>query len=294
MLSRQPGSWRKWTDAPPGPPPPRSSRRLRVTFVNHTTFLLQVDGVNILTDPIWSERTSPLKWIGPRGIDRQIRFEDLPPIHLVLLSHDHYDHMDIPTLKRITLQHQPTIYTGLGNSRRLARHRIGNVVELDWWNTDTTRAGMRITAVPAQHFSGRSPFDRDTTLWCGFVVESSAATICFAGDTAFGAHFEQIGQQFPAIGLAILPIGAFRPEWFMSEVHMSPEQAVQAHLQLGAQRSIASHFGTFRLADDGEDEPLERLRAALHDNDLHGTSFWALSPGEGRDVMAQPRGDDVR
>lgn len=289
--TRRPGAWRKWTDARPGPPPPMSSQNLRVTFVNHSTFLLQLDGVNILTDPIWSERASPLTWIGPRRHRAPgIRFEDLPPIHLVLLSHDHYDHMDISTLKVIANVHRPAIYTGLGNARRLAKHGIWNVTELDWWSMVTTPKGMRISAVPAQHFSGRSPFDRDTTLWCGFVVEGAAATVCFAGDTALGPHFEQIGQQFPGIDLAILPIGAFRPEWFMSEVHMAPAEAVRAHLQLGAQCSIASHFGTFRLADDGQHEAVEQLNAALGQAKLNGTEFFVMGFGDGREVKAALKG----
>lgn len=286
MLSRRPGPWRKWTDPPPGPPPPKSSEPFRITLVNHTTFLLQTDGINILTDPIWSERASPLSWIGPkRHRPPGIRFEDLPTIHVVLLSHDHYDHMDIPTLKRLARQHRPIIYTGLGNARRLAKLGIRDVVELDWWQAASTSGGMRIHAVPAQHFSGRSPFDRDSTLWCGFVIASKAGTVCFAGDTAFGPHFEQIASQFPDIDVAILPIGAFRPEWFMGEVHMSPEEAVRAHLQLGARISVASHFGTFRLADDGEDEPVERLRLALMET---GTEFWVPRPGEARGLSGQP------
>jgi L-ascorbate metabolism protein UlaG (beta-lactamase superfamily) len=262
-----------------------------VTFVNHSTFLLQLDGVNILTDPIWSERASPLTWIGPkRHRPPAIRFEDLPPIQVVLLSHDHYDHMDIPTLQRLAREHHPVIYTGLRNTRTLAKHGIGNVVELDWWEASSA-GDMRITAVPAQHFSGRSPFNRDSTLWCGFVVESSSATICFAGDSGMGPHFEQIGQQFPSIDLAILPIGAFRPEWFMGEVHMSPAEAVQAHLRLGAKSSVASHFCTFRLADDGQDEPVERLREALAHTDLNGTEFLVPGLGEGREVLVQPPSD---
>ena len=289
MATRRPGQWRKWTDAQPGPPPLSSSQSLRVTFVNHSTFLLQLSGINILTDPIWSKRASPLSWIGPkRHRPPGIRFEDLPPIHLVLLSHDHYDHMDLPILKRIASDHRPMIYTGLGNARTLAKHRIGNVVELDWWQAASTAAGMRIHAVPAQHFSGRSPFDRDSTLWCGFVIVSHAGTVCFAGDTAFGPHLEQIASQFPEIDLAILPIGAFRPEWFMGEVHMSPEEAVKAHLQLAARVSVASHFGTFRLADDGEEEPVERLRMALKETDLRETEFWVPSPGVAQEISAQP------
>lgn len=286
MLSREQGKWPDWIDAPSGPAPPRSSERLRVTFVNHTTFLLQLDGVNILTDPIWSKRASPVAWAGPRRRRPPgIRFEDLPPIHLVLLSHDHYDHMDIPTLKRLAREHSPVIYTGLKNTRTLAANRIGNVIELDWWDkVHVGRGGLRLTCVPAQHFSGRYPYNRDQTLWCGFVIKGRGGVICFAADTGMGAHFAAIARKFPAIDLAILPIGAFRPRWFMSEVHMSPEQALDAHRILRARVSVASHFGTFPLADDGAEEPVQRLEKALGKADQKGTDFWVLGFGEGRVV----------
>jgi L-ascorbate metabolism protein UlaG (beta-lactamase superfamily) len=211
----------------------------------------------------------------------------------VLLSHDHYDHMDIATLERLAREHQPVIYTGLRNRRTLAKHGIGNVVELDWWQTAEAPEGLTITAIPAQHFSGRSALSRDTTLWCGFVVESDAETICFAGDSGMGPHFEQIAQEFSAIDVAILPIGAFRPQWFMGEVHMSPEQAVEAHLQLGARISIASHFGTFRLADDGQDEPVEHLQRALTDRDCDDRDFWVMGFGEGRELAARKENDST-
>jgi L-ascorbate metabolism protein UlaG (beta-lactamase superfamily) len=285
LMSRQPGKWHERCGGPPGPRPPRSSERLRVTFVNHSTFLLQLDGINILTDPIWSNRASPVNWAGPvRHRSPGILFSDLPPIDLVLLSHDHYDHMDIPTLRRLAQEHRPTIYTGLKNARVLARHGIGNVVELDWWQEAAARSDMWVTAVPAQHFSGRSPLSTDTTLWCGFVVQGKDATIYFAGDTGAGPHIAEIAQHFPEIDLAIFPIGAFRPEWFMGEVHMSPSDAVQAHATVGAWVSVASHFGTFPLADDGDDEPIELLRKVLRNTDMRGTEFWVLGFGEGREV----------
>ena len=288
LLSRQPGPWQPWVDSRPAPPPPRSSEHLRITFVNHSTFLLQLDGINILTDPIWSERASPVSWAGPRRRRAPgVRLEDLPPIDLVLLSHDHYDHLDIPTLRRLAQDHHPTIYTGLKNSHLLARHGIRNVVELDWWSEAAARSDMWITAVPAQHFSGRSPFQNDTTLWCGFVVQTNDSTIYFAGDTGAGPHIAQIAGQFPDIDLAILPIGAFRPEWFMGEVHMSPRDAVEAHFALQARVSVASHFGTFRLADDGQDEPVKLLHDVLSRSDLQDSEFWVLDFGEGREVQTQ-------
>lgn len=285
MLSRQRGRWYEPAGVRPGAPPPRSAERLRVTFINHTAFLLQLNGINILTDPIWSERASPVSWAGPRRFRPPgIRFDDLPPIDLVLLSHDHYDHMDMPTLRRLQKRFRPTIYAGLKNAALLARHGIKSVVELDWWQEATARRDLWITAVPAQHFSGRGLFDRDKRLWCGYVICAGETCIYFAGDTGAGPHVEQVARAFPQIDLAILPIGAYRPEWFMGEVHMSPQQAVEAHLQLGARVSVASHFGTFSLADDGMDEPVEALNEAMQRNDVQANEFLVLSFGEGRDV----------
>jgi L-ascorbate metabolism protein UlaG (beta-lactamase superfamily) len=287
LLSRRPGPWQQWTDAQPGPRPPKSSQFLRITFVNHATFLLQIAGINILTDPIWSERASPVSWAGPRRHRPPgILLEDLPPIDLILLSHDHYDHLDIPTLQRLAHEHHPTIYAGLKNAHLLSRHGIGNVVELDWWQEAAARSDMWITAVPAQHFSGRLPFQADKTLWCGFVVQTGDSTVYFAGDTGVGPHLGQIAGRFPEIDLAILPIGAFRPEWFMGEVHMSPREAVEAHLSLRARVSVAGHFGTFRLADDGQDEPVEILREVLSQTELGRSEFWVLGFGEGRELSA--------
>ena len=287
MLSRRRGQWHPELDAQPGLPPPRSSEGLRITFVNHSTFLLQLNGINILTDPIWSERASPVSWAGPRRFRAPgIRFDDLPPIDFVLLSHDHYDHMDIPTLRRLHQRHGPTIYAGLKNAGLLAHHGIGNVVELDWWQEATARRDLWITAVPAQHFSGRTPFDRDRRLWCGFVMQTEQISIYFAGDSGSGPHIAQIARRFPQIDLAILPIGAYRPEWFMGEVHLSPEQAVEAHLKLRSRVSVAGHFGTFPLADDGQDEPVEALREVLRRTNLQATEFWVLGFGQGSDVAS--------
>jgi len=287
MVSRERGPWHEALDAPPGPPPPPSSGPLRVTFVNHSTFLLQLNEINILTDPTWSYRAGPISWAGPRRFRPPgIRFEDLPHIDLVLISHDHYDHLDLRTLQRLETTYFPTIYAGLNHAPLLARHGLENVVELDWWQEATARPDLRITAVPAQHFSGRTPFDRDRRLWCGFVIQTDDKCIYFAGDTGSGPQTALIARQFPHIDLAILPIGAYRPEWFMGEVHMPPAQAVDAHLRLGARVSVAGHFGTFPLADDGDDEPVENLSQVLRHTDLGSSEFWVLGFGEGRDLPA--------
>jgi L-ascorbate metabolism protein UlaG (beta-lactamase superfamily) len=290
QLNRQRGPWTGHPDAPPGPPPPTRVGRgaLRVTFVNHATVLIQMDGLNVLTDPIWSERASPVRFAGPRRRRPPgIRFEDLPPIDLVIVSHNHYDHMDAPTLRRLAAAHRPRIAAGLGNGALLAREGIAGAVELDWWQgIPVSAAGgaeMRLTAVPAQHFSQRGLGDRDRTLWTGYVLSGPAGAVYFAGDTGFGPHFRQVRERFGAVRLALLPIGAYRPEWFMSGVHVSPDGALEAHRVLGAGTSAAIHFGTFELADDGEAEPPARLAALLAGLDPR-PRFWVLGFGEGRDV----------
>ena len=279
--TRQPGAWSSYREEPPGPPPPKrvEGDELRVTFVNHTTVLLQTHGVNILTDPIYSQRCGPVSWFGPKRVRPPgIRFEDLPPIDVVLLSHNHYDHCDLPTLKRLTRDHRFNLITPLGNGPFLHRRGIPVFQELDWWGSTIVAQGITVTAVPARHFSGRGLFDRDRSLWSAFMITTPSGAIFFGADTGYGDHFAEIRERLGAPRLALLPIGAFRPEWFMSRVHMSPEQAIQAHRDIGARATVATHYGTFRLADDAEIEAPERIAAA-------GVSeFWVLAFGEGRAV----------
>lgn len=283
MTNRQRGAWTENLRPAYGPKPlplvpgiGDADDTLRITFVNHSTFLIQCFGVNLLTDPIWSLRASPFSWAGPKRMRGPgIRLDELPRIHGVLLSHDHYDHMDFPTLRHLWKIHRPIFYTGLGNARRLRSLGIERIVEMDWWNRVAMSGGLTLTATPAQHFSGRTPFDRDTTLWCSFMIEppkgyADSGAIYFGADTGFGPHFEQIADRFPEIRTAILPIGAYRPEWFMGEVHCSPAESVEAHRILRPQTSIACHFGTFPLADDGEFEAEEALMRALAERPIDG------------------------
>jgi L-ascorbate metabolism protein UlaG (beta-lactamase superfamily) len=303
LTSRQRGKWNPNLRAPFGPKPLAvvpspgdPADELRITFVNHSTFLIQCFGVNILTDPIWSERASPFAWAGPKRMRNPgVRLQDLPRIHVILLSHDHYDHMDFPTLRQLWKTHRPTFYTGLGNARRLRELGIDRVIEMDWWHREELPRGLRLTSTPAQHFSGRTPLDRDTTLWCSFIIEppeehAASGAIYFGADTGFGQHFEQIAKAFPLIRASILPIGAYRPEWFMGEVHCSPSQAVEAHQVLGSATSIACHFGTFPLADDGDAEAVEELQRALAVNRIQG-AFLVPAFGQAIEIdsLAQER-----
>jgi L-ascorbate metabolism protein UlaG (beta-lactamase superfamily) len=300
MTHRERGPWRSFTGTPPGPRPPQrvGEGKLRVTFVNHSTVLIQMDGLNILTDPVWSERVSPASFVGPRRHRPPgIRFSDLPPIDTVLVSHNHYDHMDVATLRRLAASHRPRVFVGLGNAAFLEKHGVPHSRDLDWWESVPLAPGVTLTAVPARHFSSRSPFDRDRTLWCGWVVTGPFGSVYFAGDTGWGSHFRMIRERFPNLRLALLPIGAYRPRWFMSQAHINPEEAIRAQEVLGAATAIAIHFGTFAQADDGEFEPVEELRAALARHPEPRPRFLALDNGESLDLPLPPgegRGEGAR
>lgn len=289
-LSRNAGQWVEWTDGPYGERPVRRvpEGTLRVTLVNHSTVLVQMDGANLLTDPIWSRRASPFRWIGPKRVRPPgLRFEDLPPIDAVLLSHDHYDHLDIPTLKRLAAEHRPRFVAGCGVEALLAGEGIPGAEPLDWWESTAGPVGaVTITAVPAQHFSGRGLADRNGTLWVGFVLRGPSGLVYFAGDTGFGPHFEQIRNRLGPPRLAMLPIGAYQPRWFMGQVHLSPDDAVRAFRVLGAAYGLGIHFGTFALADDGQQEPAEELQRALEQRCVEPARFIAPSFGEAWEVPA--------
>lgn len=291
MKTREIGYWPEYINSPHGPPPPQRVPRgkLRVTFINHATVLIQTDNLNILTDPIWSERSSPVDWTGPKRVRPPgIRLEDLPPIDYVLISHNHYDQLNIKTLRWLDKKFHPTIITGLGNSKLLTKKGIDNSRDIDWWQSIEITKEVLLTGVPAQHFSSRGLFDHNKTLWLGFVFEGSVGPIYFAGDTGYGPHFKQIRERFAPMHFALLPIGAYKPRWFMSPVHLDPQQAVQAHKDLNAHISMGIHFGTFiGLADDGQREAVEELYKALDAADIARSQFWILDFGEGRNVSSK-------
>jgi L-ascorbate metabolism protein UlaG (beta-lactamase superfamily) len=261
------------------PPQRVEGSALRTTLVNHSTVLLQQKSCNILTDPIWSERASPLSWIGPRRRRKPgVSMEDLPPIDAVLISHNHYDHLDLPTLRLVAARGAAEFIVPARVGRLLRSENIGPAHEMDWGES-LPLPGFTVHSVPALHFSARGIYDRNVALWCGYVIECQGSFVYFAGDTAFGSHFFQIREMFGAPRLALLPIGAYEPRWFMSPVHMGPDEAVRAHQILGVRTSIAIHHGTFQLADEGLDTPKKRLIACGRQD-----SFLVLSNGQFADI----------
>jgi L-ascorbate metabolism protein UlaG (beta-lactamase superfamily) len=291
MLKRSRGPWPKQALPEPGEKPESQVYEgIHITFVNHSTFLIQADGINILTDPVWSDRTSPFQWAGPKRMRPPgIRLEDLPRIDVVLLSHNHYDHLDFNSLKSVFEKHQPKIVTPLGVRAYLDKYKIRNAIDLDWWEALSISDALQIQSVPAQHFSGRGMADRDATLWCGYVIKRSGGNIYFVGDTGYHlSMFKEIGDRCAPIQVALVPIGAYKPEWFMSAIHCSPQEAVRIHLESKSRQSIATHFGTFPLADDGLHEPAAELQKALVQNGLEPEQFIVMKEGEVRKFQDGP------
>ncbi|WP_257460376.1 MBL fold metallo-hydrolase [Archangium lipolyticum] len=288
QLTKEPGPWSDWHEELPGPPPPErvGPGDLRVTLINHATVLLQLDGLNILTDPIYSERCSPVSFIGPRRVRPPgIRFEELPPIDVVVLSHNHYDHMDVPTLRRLQEKFPDLrVFAGLGNRAFLESKGLRHVTEVDWWQEFPLSPEVTLVSARTQHFSNRGLLDRDGTLWTGYVFRGPHGTTYFAGDTGWGRQFAEARERFGPMRLAVLPIGAYKPERFMSPVHVSPREAIQASVVLGARYSVPMHYGTFPLGDDGETEAVEELKRALAERGQQAPEWWVLGFGEGRNV----------
>ena len=263
--------------------------RLTITWVGHSTFLVQIGGMNLLLDPIWGERASPFRFAGPRRrVPAAVSFDTLPPIDAVVLSHDHYDHLDAPTVRRLIARY-PAIawFTPLGVGDFLRRRGAASVVECDWWQHSTV-GSLGLTCVPAQHFSGRRLDNRNATLWCGWAIRSAQHAIFFAGDTALHPEFALIAGKCGPFQAAILPIGAYEPRWFMGPVHMNPEDCMVAIDQLRSVGTgaplvlVGAHWGTFKLTDEPIDEPPLRMRANWRARGLPDDDLWVMRHGETR------------
>lgn len=280
--------WPAWIESEPLQVPEQrvTGDKLSVTFVNHSTVLIQYQGVNILTDPIWSHRASPLMIFGPKRVRCPgVRLEDLPRIDLVLITHNHYDHLDIETLTLLSGRFSPTVLTGRGNTPVLQQAGLERIHELDWWESFRYQA-FDFVFTPTQHFSGRGLFDKQRSLWGGFVVASPAGHVYFSGDTGVGPHHGQLRARFKEFRVAFLPIGGYEPRWFMKAAHMNPAEAVEAHQLLNAKVSVGIHIGTFaNLIDEGIEQPLKDLAEALTNAGVGRERFVTLGFGETRDDL---------
>jgi len=287
--SRFRGTRAKWPAQAPSPyadrPPARvDGSGLRVSYVGHASFLLQTAGLNILLDPVWSERASPFRFVGPKRVnDPGIALTDLPPINVVLVSHGHYDHLDLPTLVQLAAAHRPRIIAPLGNDAIMLDHDPKIAAEAyDWGDRIDIGDGVSVTLVPTRHWSARSLSDRNMSLWASFVIEAPAGRIYFVGDSSYGDGriFRDVRERQGPLQLALLPIGAYEPRWFMRDQHMNPAEAVQAFRDCGAERALGHHYGTFQLTDEAIDAPLLALADALRTADILPERFRTLRPGQ--------------
>ena len=281
-MSRDPAAWSTWPahiENKPYPPPNPATPS--ITWIGHSSFLLCLEGLTVLTDPVFSERCSPLRFAGPKRVRAPgLALDALPRIDLILLSHNHYDHMDIASLQRIRKRFPAAhIVTSLGNAAFLKRQRLPGATELDWWQT-TTVHNAYITATPARHFAARTLWDRNETLWAGFMLNHHGRKIYFAGDSGYTKFFNEIHHRLGPPDLALLPIGAYEPREMMQSAHVNPAEAVQAFKDLHASRAIGMHFGTFQLTAEAIEAPKQDLALALAVAGIAPERFFTLDVGE--------------
>lgn len=253
-----------------------------VTWIGHATVLVQLNGLNILTDPQWSERASPVLWGGPRRLNPPgIAFPDLPPIHVVLISHDHYDHLDLSTVKRLAAAHDPLFLVPLGLKAWFAENGMARVEELDWWQ-ERAYGAVKFVCVPAQHFAQRTLSDANRRLWASWAIASPDRRFYFSGDTGYFGGFKEAGERLGPFDVAGLAIGAYEPPIIMKSVHLTPEEAVQAFVDLKARTLLGIHWGTFDLAEEPLDEPPRRMLAETRRRGIDDARAWIFKIGETR------------
>ena len=260
---------------------------ISITFVGHATFLIQFPGLNILTDPVWSERVSPLSWIGPKRVrEPGVRLEELPKIDWIIISHNHYDALDIETLEKLNELFEPKVIVPVGDKVLVESIGIKNIYELDWWENIEINPETRITFTPTQHASARGLFDRNKSLWGSYFIQDSERSIYFGGDAGYSTHFSEINKRLGPPDIALLGIGAYAPRWFMKPIHMNPAEAVMAHNDLGAKLSIGMHFGTFQLSSEAIDQPQKDLKEAIEKEMVSRNGFITLYEGETKILRA--------
>jgi L-ascorbate metabolism protein UlaG (beta-lactamase superfamily) len=258
----------RWPDQveviPQALPPAPTADGVVAAWVGHATFVLRTRSATILTDPIFSDRAGPVSWLGPKRVAAPgIDFAAIPRVDLVLLSHDHFDHCDLPSLRALARRDDPWVVCPLGHRALLARAGLKRVTELDWWGSTVCPPGTEVTLVPARHWSRRSPFSTNRRLWGGFVLRSGGRQVYFAGDSGYEEGlFSEIRTRCGVPDLALVPIGAYEPRWFMASAHMNPAEALLVHREVGARKSVAMHWGTFQLTDEGFKDPAHALDAA--------------------------------
>jgi len=283
---RQRAPWPEWAPSPYAdtPPPRVDGDKVRLCFVGHASWLIQTAGLNILVDPVWSDRASPVSFAGPkRHNDPGIAFDALPKIDVVLVSHGHYDHLDLATLSKLSAKFAPRVVTPLGNDGVMRSTNAAIKAEaFDWHDRVELGSGVAATLVPTRHWTARGLFDRNRALWASFVLETPAGKIYIVCDSGYGdgKHFRRVAEKHGPLRLAILPIGAYEPRWFMKDQHMNPADAVKALADCGAQQALANHHGTFHLTDEAIDAPVTALGEALDEAKVAREKFVALKPGQ--------------